>query len=52
MKKKAKGKAKVSRKRARTTDLGAKRATTVKGGIALNAPVGLKEISALKYDKY
>lgn len=40
MKKKAKtkGEAKVARKRSRPTDLGAKKAGTVKGGIAWGGP--------------
>jgi len=59
MKKKAKGKAKVGSKRTRTTDLGAKKAAAVRGGITLAAPTlaskvntSLKEIAALKYEKY
>ena len=35
---KAKGKAKVTRKRSRSKDLGAKKAGTVKGGIAWGGP--------------
>jgi hypothetical protein len=59
MKKKAKGKAKVTRKRSRTKDLGAKKAGAVKGGIAWGGPTevaakvnqNLKEFSSLKYYK-
>jgi hypothetical protein len=56
---KAKGKAKVTRKRSRPKDLGAKKAGTVKGGIAWGVPTevaakvnqNLKEFASLKYYK-
>ena len=49
MKRKAKGKAKVNRKRARTRDLGAKKAGTVKGGIALTGTTPLTHKIADKW---
>jgi hypothetical protein len=49
MKSKAKGKAKGNRKRARTRDLGAKKAGTVKGGIAVIATQPLTQKLAEKW---
>jgi len=45
MTKKAKGKTKAGRKRARTRDLGARRAGRVKGGIAWGGPTTALKVS-------